>query len=304
MNYIEKINKDLISNIKNLKNLTLFGQNINSGSFLSGLTKNINNLKNAKIINSTNCENTLVGFGFGLALKNQNAIYVCKQQDFLLLTMDQIVNTYNSLRIIGFKGSFSIITIIVDSGYEGPQSRLNNLSEFSSLANLDIWNISTNFESMLVNKMISKAGFRLICVSQKNLRIEMPNIKGQITKFSNKKVIQYLFGSQIAIICFNFSIISLIKDINQLDKRKVSLYNVINHKCDFDILAKKLVNFKKILILDDSRSEVSNSILLSDLIKKFNNLVNIKILKKRDSLSDLFPNKDNYDIDIISEIRN
>ena len=303
MNYIEKINKDLISNIKNLKNLTLFGQNIDSGSFLSGLTKNINNLKNAKIINSTNCENTLVGFGFGLALKNQNAIYVCKQQDFLLLTMDQIVNTYNSLRIIGFKGSFSIITIIVDSGYEGPQSRLNNLSEFSSLANLDIWNISTNFESMLVNKMISKAGFRLICVSQKNFRIEIPNIKGQITNFSNKKVIQYLNGSQIAIICFNFSIISLIKDINHLDKRKVALYNVINHKCDFEILAKKLVNFKKILILDDSRSEVSNSILLSDLIKKFNNLVNIKILKKRDSLSNLFPNKDNYDINIISEIR-
>tara|TARA_B100000989_G_scaffold298985_1_gene291660 strand:+ start:19194 stop:20108 length:915 start_codon:yes stop_codon:yes gene_type:complete len=303
MNYIEKINKDLISNIKNLKNLTLFGQNIDSGSFLSGLTKNINNLKNAKIINSTNCENTLVGFGFGLALKNQNAIYVCKQQDFLLLTMDQIVNTYNSLRIIGFKGSFSIITIIVDSGYEGPQSRLNNLSEFSSLANLDIWNISTNFESMLVNKMISKPGFRLICVSQKNFRIEIPNIKGQITNFSNKKVIQYLNGSQIAIICFNFSIISLIKDINHLDKRKVALYNVINHKCDFEILAKRLVNFKKILILDDSRSEVSNSILLSDLIKKFNNLVNIKILKKRDSLSNLFPNKDNYDINIISEIR-
>ena len=101
--------------------------------------------------------------------------------------MDQIVNTYNSLRIIGFKGSFSIITIIVDSGYEGPQSRLNNLSEFSSLASVDIWNISTSFESMLVSKMISKTGFRLICVSQKNFRLEMPNIKGKVTNFSNKK---------------------------------------------------------------------------------------------------------------------
>ena len=39
MNYIEKINKDLISNIKNLKNLTLFGQNINSGVFVWFLTK-------------------------------------------------------------------------------------------------------------------------------------------------------------------------------------------------------------------------------------------------------------------------
>ena len=71
MNYIEKINKDLIGSIKNLTNLTMFGQNIDSGSFLSGLTKNIHNLKNARIINSTNCENTLVGFGFGLALKKK-----------------------------------------------------------------------------------------------------------------------------------------------------------------------------------------------------------------------------------------
>ena len=239
-----------------------------------------------------------------LLSKKKNAIFICKQQDFLLLTMDQIVNTYNSLRIIGFKGSFSIITIIVDSGYEGPQSRLNNLSEFSSLASLDIWNISTSFESMLVSKMISKTGFRLICVSQKNFRTEMPNIKGKVTNFPNKKVIQYLYGSQIAIICFNFSVMGLIKDFNHLDKKKVSLYNVINHKCDFEILAKKLVNFKKILILDDSRSEVSNSILLSNLIKKFNSLVNIKIIKKKDSLTNLFPNKDDYDIDIITEIGN
>ena len=304
MKYIERINKDLLSNLKNLQDVTIFGQNVNSGSFLSGLTKDIDSLKSAKIINSTNCENTLVGFGLGIALKKKNAIFICKQQDFLLLTMDQIVNTYNSLRIIGFKGSFSIITIIVDSGYEGPQSRLNNLSEFSSLASVDIWNISTSFESMLVSKMISKTGFRLICVSQKNFRIEMPNIKGKAINFSNKKVIQYLYGSQIAIICFNFSIMGLIKDFNHLDKKKVSLYNVINHKCDFEILAKKLVNFKKILILDDSRSEVSNSILLSNLIKKFNSLVNIKIIKKKDSLSNLFPNKDDYDIDIITELGN
>ena len=59
MKYIERINKDLLSNLKNLQDVTIFGQNVNSGSFLSGLTKDIDSLKSAKIINSTNCENTL-----------------------------------------------------------------------------------------------------------------------------------------------------------------------------------------------------------------------------------------------------
>ena len=71
MKYIERINKDLLSNLKNLQDVTIFGQNVNSGSFLSGLTKDIDSLKSAKIINSTNCENTLVGFGLGIALKKK-----------------------------------------------------------------------------------------------------------------------------------------------------------------------------------------------------------------------------------------
>ena len=79
MKYIERINKDLLSNLKNLQDVTIFGQNVNSGSFLSGLTKDIDTLKSAKIINSTNCENTLVGFGLGIALKKKNAIFICKQ---------------------------------------------------------------------------------------------------------------------------------------------------------------------------------------------------------------------------------
>ena len=82
MKYIERINKDLLSNLKNLQDVTIFGQNVNSGSFLSGLTKDIDSLKSAKIINSTNCENTLVGFGLGIALKKKKCHFYLQTTRF------------------------------------------------------------------------------------------------------------------------------------------------------------------------------------------------------------------------------
>ena len=71
-----------MSNLKNLQDVTIFGQNVNSRKFLSGLTKDIDSLKSAKIINSTNCENTLVGFGLGIALKKKNAILFANNKIF------------------------------------------------------------------------------------------------------------------------------------------------------------------------------------------------------------------------------
>ena len=50
----------------------------------------------ATIINTPNLENTLVGTGFGLMLSGLQAAFFMKQQDFLLLGVDHLVNTYNS----------------------------------------------------------------------------------------------------------------------------------------------------------------------------------------------------------------
>ena len=40
-----------------------------------------------------------------------------------------MVNTYNNMvKLQGSNAGFTIVCIVVDSGFEGPQSRLNNLS--------------------------------------------------------------------------------------------------------------------------------------------------------------------------------
>ena len=46
MKYLEVINKNIIKCLEKEKKTFVFGQNINSGSYISGLSKNIDKIKN------------------------------------------------------------------------------------------------------------------------------------------------------------------------------------------------------------------------------------------------------------------
>ena len=100
MKYLNFINEQIRSTIEKNDNLVLFGQNISAGSCLGGLTKNLKVNENSKIINSTNSENSLCGFGFGMMMNNVSSVFFMKQLDFLLLGIDHLVNTYNIIRSV------------------------------------------------------------------------------------------------------------------------------------------------------------------------------------------------------------
>lgn len=137
MKYVEYANSMIREEVIKKDRLVLYGQNIGAGSCLGGLTRSLKVQKNGRIINTQNSENTLVGVGFGLMLNNVSSIYFMKQQDFLLLGIDHLVNTYNIIRVNVPKASFTIMPIIVDSGYEGPQSCLNSFADFCSIGSVD-----------------------------------------------------------------------------------------------------------------------------------------------------------------------
>ena len=158
---------------KNLsKKFTIFGQNITFVSRISGLTNNIKKNKYLEVYNTQNSESTLVGFGLGLMLNNRNAIYFAKQLDFMLLAFDHFVSTYNYILFRKKLGSFSIITYIVDSGYEGPQSRLHNLQEISSLSYVECYYLIFPADIEINLKKIKKNTFKVFCLSQKNSKLK------------------------------------------------------------------------------------------------------------------------------------
>ena len=113
MSYVSEINTVFREKLATENNLVVYGQNIAAGSCLSGLTRGFLETPGAKVLNTPNSENALVGAGFGLMLKGLNAAYFMKQQDFLLLGCDQLVNSWNILRQRNLSASFTIVTIIV-----------------------------------------------------------------------------------------------------------------------------------------------------------------------------------------------
>ena len=108
MNYVQYVNSLLKDVVKENESAVLYGQNIDAGSCLSGLTRGISDLNKGITINTPNVENTLVGVGFGLMLRGVNSVFFMKQLDFLLLGIDHLVNTFNVIRQTQPNSSFTI----------------------------------------------------------------------------------------------------------------------------------------------------------------------------------------------------
>ena len=291
MRIIDLFNKILISNLKR-KNSILFGQNITTGSRISGMTNNIEKLKECKIINMPNSENSLIGYGCGVRINNKSCIYFVKQLDFVLLGMDHIVNTINMSLIKGSLGNFKIITYIVDSGYEGPQSRLHNLGEIQSLSKINSRylvfkdDIETSFK-------ISKNGLTILCLSQKYSRFNF-DIK-KINKTSNDDIFHYWSGKDITVLGIGFSGYKILNDIKKNKIKNADFFLIVNpNSTKLNYFYKSLKKTKKLILFDDSKSEISYLEKIKFQVKS--KMPNVKIFSNfnKDSIKKLYPNKDSY----------
>jgi pyruvate/2-oxoglutarate/acetoin dehydrogenase E1 component len=205
MTYIEAINAAIRDRIDRSERLVCFGQNIAAGSFLSGLTRGLPARVGIEIVNTPNCENALVAFGFGMMLEGVDSIYFAKQLDFLLLTADQLVNTWNMVRNGGVTGSFTIVPIVVDSGFEGPQSRLNNLADLCSLADLPGYALAdASAARQTIELHLVAPGFRILAPSQRLFR--SPADQGTVEALDGDAgLFRLSTGEDVTIVAFNFS---------------------------------------------------------------------------------------------------
>lgn len=258
MRYVEYVNSLIRNEVIKVDRLVLYGQNINAGSCLGGLTRNLKVRNNSTIINTQNSENTLVGVGFGLMLSNVSSIYFMKQQDFLLLGIDHLVNTYNIIRVSVPKASFTIMPIIVDSGHEGPQSSLNNFSDFCSIAKIKGFSCTNEIDTkMIINKHLVSPGFRIIGVSQRLFKQELLNLD-TINDDQNQNYFQYKSGNNVTIVCFNYSLPYGLELYNKLEANRISssLFSVNTYsEFDFSPIIDDLKKTKNLILIDDSKSE-------------------------------------------------
>jgi pyruvate/2-oxoglutarate/acetoin dehydrogenase E1 component len=313
MKYLEYINKKIKENVATHEKIVLFGQNVNAGSCIGGLTRGLKIKEGGMIINSTNSENSLCGLGFGLMLGEVSSIFFMKQLDFLLLSIDHLVNTFNIIRSLKLenKASFTIFPVTVDNGYQGPQSSCNNFAEFCSIARIPGYCITNKKDAdEILKTKLTEPGFRIITISQRLVKEEIIDPEEILFINKEKTVFQYNQGKDLTIVSFNFSFPQANDLFLEFKNNGVdaSLFNV-NSPIDtnWEKIREDVKTTKNIIILDDSNSyNIAANSLIVDLVSN-ENLESKIILKKEISDKWLFPNKDLMEIDykkIVTEWKN
>src|ERR1043165_4705133 len=170
-NYITSLSQLVGTECARLPGAVLFGENINNGSRIVGLCRNLVAPEGGRILNVGNCEATHIGAGFGMMLNGVHAVLFAKQHDFMLLGIDHFVNTYNFIRCSrdpATLGGFTIIAEVCDQGYQGPQSSFNSLGDVCSLARVPGFMLTNAQDAPRVLRSgLSRPGFRLMGLSQR-----------------------------------------------------------------------------------------------------------------------------------------
>lgn len=261
MKYIEFINDLIRKEVARKTHLLVFGQNVAAGSCLGGLTKNLSLKHGSQIINTPNSENSLVGFGFGLLINGISSIYFMKQLDFLLLGVDQLVDTYGFIRnLYDLKkgASFSIVATAYDQGYQGVQSSLNTLGDFCSIGQLPGLVITNALDAKkIISTRLVSPGFRIIGLSARLYHQEIIAPDQIVHTAQDDTFFQYTTGKDLTIVCFNFSFPQGWGLQSELKKSGINaaLFNVNSlTPINWDVILKQAAKTHKLIIIDDSKS--------------------------------------------------
>lgn len=256
MKYVSYINSLFKSAINKLDKFVVYGQNVSTGSCLGGLSRDFKKIQGCNVFDTPNTENTLVGLGFGLMISGMPSAFFMKQQDFLLLGIDHLKNTNNFIKQRQPKTSFSIVNIVMDAGFEGIQSSLNNLPDFCAIAGCEGYTISTKQEAeTVIGNHFLRPGFRIISVSQRLFGEEILDLSCN-KSLKNDSIIRYFEGTDLTIACFNFSLPQGQHLQEKLKKIGInaSLYGVsAAHSISYRSIIEDAKKTNRLLIIDDSK---------------------------------------------------
>jgi pyruvate/2-oxoglutarate/acetoin dehydrogenase E1 component len=271
MTFTQYINFKIKTEFAKYSNSVIFGQNIVAGSRISGLGAELENIEGATAINTTNSENSLMGFGFGLALSGMPSIFIMKQHDFALLGIDQLTNTINVLKEGRLSAPFIVLMVVVDSGYEGPQASLSSLDEFASMTRSPVHFLSTKESIDVAFKNAQEPGLHFLALSQRNMKMKLNSSLSKIIEFNEALLYQNINqGSnvkKIAIVFYGVNIAiaeEVKKGLDQIDYAADLIIMTKLAKQSFNSnLVSVLMGYDQIVILDTGKSEIHFSIELA-----------------------------------------
>ena len=287
--YIQQILEEVNAVTEHCGPVLLYGENIDTGSRIAGLARGLKVNPAGRILNIGNCELTHIGLGLGMMLDGGRAVVFMKQLDFLLLGLDQMMNTFNIIRSCPEPqrlGSFTIFVIVCDQGYQGPQSSLNTASDFASLANIPVYCLNGAEDvACIVRAQFVAPGFRMICLSQR--LFGAPVLEVPATPLANDlAVFQYGSGDDLTIASYNFALRDGIELAARL--RNAGVHSDLFHvnyvpRLDLSVLMKSCARTGRLVLVDDSKSVTKFGDTLVTELKVHGTDVNVLSLGRRGS---------------------
>ncbi len=313
MDYVTQVNEALRAELAKFESSVVYGQNINAGSRLGGLAAGMSDMSGCRVLNTPNVENSLVGMGFGLMLSGTPSMYVMKQQDFVLLGVDQLVNTWNTLRSRGPFVPFVIAMIVVDNGWEGPQSSFNNTGGLASLARIPAYFPTGCSEIPLAVAGAFQGGPAILAVSQRMFKKEpiVADSNGAITATDSYVVYRdeaaLSTAPMLAILCTNFSI-DYAWLVREHAKERGYAVTVVSYFSLVDGADEQLLGIcsaaDSVVVFDDSKSGFGIGTMIAMELQVHLPSTRIKTVVRQDPSEWHLPREDFLSIDVQSIFAN
>jgi pyruvate/2-oxoglutarate/acetoin dehydrogenase E1 component len=241
-------------------------------------------------------------------LRGFSAVFFMKQLDFLLLGLEQLTDTWNAFRHRDISGSFTIVAVIVDSGWEGPQSCLNHLADFTSLSRVPGFAISNRSDAQaVIDRHFLAPGVRIIGVSQRLFRT--PIAESGEAKFFGQDfgVARYAEGDVATIVAFNLAFpqaMALHGEIAAMGRR-ASLFSVVaTLPEDIEPIVADVERTKRMIVIDDGKSINSPSHQLVAAVRARTPHVRVIEVRRSWTKNAAAPNADQMEIDAAAIIGN
>lgn len=278
--YSQSINEALDQAMKIDKNVYIFGQLVDYSSGVFGTTTNLEKkYGKSRVQDYPVAESLMTSMSVGMAIKKKRIVLVHHRIDFLLYSMDAIVNWISLWRFKSNTKSNLSITIraVVGKGWgQGPQHSKSFHSWFANLPGIRVAIPSTPFDAkgLLVDSIFSD--MPTIIIEHRSLFNNKQDIPKKIYRVPFGKANVLKRGKNITIVGIGYLaqtanlIAKKIKKDHKIDIEVIDVRTLT--PIDFKTIVKSAKKTKKVLILDPSWSSFGSAAeIMSGIYERISN---------------------------------
>lgn len=276
LNTTDLIRETLIKLLRKDKNIFLIGEGVNDPKGIFGTTKGLNQIFKNRVIESPVSENAVTGIAIGAAKMGMRPIIIHQRVDFVLYSLEQIINSMAKTYYIT-NGKFKVpivIRLIVGKGWgQGPMHSQVLDTLFAKIPGLKVYipTFAEDFKFML--EAAVKDNNPVIFFEHRWLH----NLKLKKKSNSKKKIIigakKITNGKDVTVVVSGINTIEVLKVYDLLLKKKIEI-EIININClqplKIDTIIKSVKKTKRLIVIENGHLKFGfGSEIISQIIEKY-----------------------------------